>query len=315
MKFLITGASGFVGRALCNELTTQGQYVKAVVRSRELSINYVKLQTIATLGQNFDGSEMLQGIDSVIHLAARVHIMNDQSINPLQDFLDVNFYGTINLAKQAAATGVKRFVYVSSIKVNGEYAEDKPFDEGDLANPQDHYAVSKWKAEQALRQLSEETAMEIVIIRPPLVYGPGVKANFLRLLNMVNKSVPLPLASINNRRSMVYIGNLVDAIITCAIHPKAANQTYLVSDKESVSTPELIRNIAQALGRRIYLLPFPIYVMKYLARLVGKSAAVNRLTQSLVIDSSKIRQDLDWTPPFTMTQGLKTTADWFKSQK
>ena len=314
--FFITGSNGFVGTVLAEKLIANGMSVKCTFRNHTKIFSTAKSNFVV---ENIDAftswKSSLCDSEIVIHLAARVHIMDEKSSNPLQAFLDVNFHGTLNLAKQAAAAGVKRFIYVSSIKVNGEYTEDKPFDENDLANPQDHYAVSKWQAEQALRQLSKETAMEIVIIRPPLVYGPGVKANFLRLLNMVNTSVPLPLASINNRRSMVYIGNLVDAIITCAIHPKAANQTYLVSDKESVSTPELIRNIAQALGKRIFLLPFPIFMMKFLARLVGKSAAVDRLTQSLVIDSSKISQELDWTPPFTMAQGLEATAEWFKSQQ
>ena len=311
----MTGASGFVGGALLNRLAKEGNDIVAVIR-RPLTYKLACIQVLLEhADENTLWGEALLDVDVVVHLAARVHVMHETSNDPLAVFRQVNVAGTINLARSAVAAGVKRFVYVSSIKVNGEYTENKPFDEGDLANPQDPYAVSKWQAEQALRQLSKETAMEIVIIRPPLVYGPGVKANFLHLLNMINISVPLPLASINNRRSMIYIGNLVDAIITCTIHPKAANQTYLVSDKERVSTPELIRYIALALRKRIFLLPFPIFMMKFLARLVGKSAAVDRLTQSLIIDSSKICQELNWSPPFTMAEGLKATAEWFKSQQ
>lgn len=315
MNILITGATGFVGGHLCVELIQKKHQLLLAVSSL-CDFKFPSTQIVVPEFNNFTISpEVLAGIDVVIHLAARVHVMDEQSSDPFKAFLEVNLHGTINPARQAAAAGVKRFVYVSSIKVNGEYTENKPFDEADLANPQDPYAVSKWKAEQALRQLSEETGMEVVVIRPPLVYGPRVKANFLHLFTVVNKSVPLPLACIHNQRSMIYVGNLVDAIITCATHPKAANQTYLVSDGESVSTPQLIRNIAQALGKRIFLLPFPLSMMKFLARLVGKATAIDRLTQSLVIDNSKIRQELDWTPPFTMTQGLKVTADWYKNQK
>ena len=311
----MTGATGFVGGAVVNRLVNEGDDVVVAIRR---PLPYKLAYTHVLLGdmdENTPWGDALLNVDVVIHLAARVHVMNEKSSNPLQAFLDVNLHGTLNLAKQATAAGVKRFIYVSSIKVNGENTQNKPFDEVDLANPCDPYAVSKWQAEQALRQLSKENPMTIVIIRPPLVYGPRVKANFFRLLNMINKSLFFPLASINNQRSMVYIGNLVDAIITCAIHPKAANQTYLVSDKESVSTPELIQNIAQALEKRIFLLPFPIFMMKFLARLFGKSAVVDRLMQSLVIDSSKIRQELNWIPPFTMVEGLKATAEWFKNQK
>ena len=311
----MTGATGFVGGAVVNRLVNEGDDVVVAIRR---PLPYKLAYTHVLLGdmdENTPWGDALLNVDVVIHLAARVHVMNEKSSNPFQAFLDVNLHGTLNLAKQATAAGVKRFIYVSSIKVNGENTQNKPFDEVDLANPCDPYAVSKWQAEQALRQLSKENPMTIVIIRPPLVYGPRVKANFFRLLNMINKSLFFPLASINNQRSMVYIGNLVDAIITCAIHPKAANQTYLVSDKESVSTPELIQNIAQALEKRIFLLPFPIFMMKFLARLFGKSAVVDRLMQSLVIDSSKIRQELNWIPPFTMVEGLKATAEWFKNQK
>ena len=314
MNFLVTGANGFVGYALTRTLSAKNNVV-AALRSFNTDESLITQLLIKDINAPLDWFIAISKIDVVIHLAARVHVIDELSSDPLYDFLEVNLYGTLNLAKYAAKSGVKRFVYISSVKVNGEYTEHKPFDEDDSANPHDAYAVSKWRAEQALRQLSKEIQMEIVIIRPPLVYGSGVKANFLRLLKLVNKSIPMPLACIRNQRSMIYVGNLVDAIITCATHPKAANQTYLVSDGESVSTPQLIRNIAQASGKRVLLLPFPISMMKFLAKLFGKSAAVDRLTQSLVIDSSKIRRELDWTPPFTMTQGLKATADWYKNQK
>ena len=308
MNILITGANGFVGCFLSTKLAESGFNVIAVTRTSSEFSSEIKHIIKPKINDQTSWHDALTGCDVVIHLAARVHVMNEQSNNPLQAFLDVNLHGTINLAKQAIAAGVKRFVYVSSIKVNGEYTEGTGFTERDIPNPQDSYAVSKWRAEEALLELSKTTGMEVVIIRPTLVYGAGVKANFLRLLEVINKSLPLPLANINNQRSMIYIGNLVDALMACATHPNAANQTYLVSDDESVSTPVLIRLLAKSLGKRCFVFPFPIFIMKFLAGLLGKSAAVDRLTQSLVIDSSKIRRELGWVPPYSLQQGLDKTV-------
>ena len=315
VKLLVTGANGFVGLALCADAAAKGMLVRGSVRiSRDLPVGVEYIAT-GEVEKATDWYNALSGCDAVVHLAARVHVMNDQSADPLQEFLNVNLDGTLNLAKQAADAGVKRFVYVSSIKVNGEFTVNKPFNEQDNPNPQDPYAVSKYQAEKALFELAKTTGMEVVIIRPPLVYGAEVKANFLQLIGFVNRLFPLPLASVKNQRSMIYVGNLVDAIITCATHPKAANQLYLVSDNELASTPQLIRQLANALGKKSLVLPFPIFMLKFLAKLFGKSAAVDRLTQSLVIDSSKIRHELNWGPPYTMAQGLKITADWFKNQQ
>ena len=267
---------------------------------------------VGVAGENADWQGALSGCDVVIHLAARVHVMRENADNPLEEFRRVNVAGTEHLARSAVASGVKRLVCVSSIKVNGEETSDgQSFSECDAPIQQDDYGVSKWEAEQALRRVAEETGLEVVIVRPPLVYGPRVKGNFIQMMNVIARGFPLPLASVRNQRDLVYVGNLVDALIACATYPKAAGQTYLVNDGEAVSTPDLIRNLAKVLGKRSFVFPFPLFIMKFLARLVGKSAAVDRLTQSLQIDSSKIRKELGWEPPYTLQQGLQATASWY----
>ncbi len=315
MNFLVTGANGFVGNALTHALVAKNYVVVAVSRSFNAADSHVSQLVIKDLKESLDWSVPLSKTNVVVHLAARVHVMDEESSDPLQAFLEVNLHGTINLARQAAASGVKRFIYVSSIKVNGEYTQGSGFTEGDIPRPQGSYAISKWRAEEALLELSKDTEMEVVIIRPPLVYGAGVRANFLRLLTLINKSLPLPFSNINNQRSMVYVGNLVDAIITCATHPKVASQLYLVSDNELFSIPQLARALAKVLGKRCLFLPFPIAMMRFLASLLGKAASVDRLTQSLVVDSSKLRRELGWQPPYTLQQGLQATADWYLSTK
>ena len=322
---LVTGANGFLGSALSQSLAARGYEYKKVVRRAcpgAISVGNIDDQTA--------WGDALSGVTMVVHLAARVHVMHDTVTNPLAEFRKVNAAGTERLARSAAAAGVQRFVFVSSIKVNGEkisflnqHAQQisanplsmrgslRPFSEDDAPNPQDTYAVSKWEAEQVLRQIAQETGMEVVIIRPPLVYGPRVGANFLKLLKLIKKGMPLPFGLIDNQRSLIYVGNLVDAIITCLEHPAAAGQTYLVSDGEDVSTPELINRMASALECPARLLPVPPALLRLAGRLTGKSAEVERLLDSLVIDSSKIRRELGWTPPFTMGQGLRETADWY----
>ncbi len=314
MKILVTGASGFVGQCLIKALKLKNISFVGIVRQFSHP-NFDGMAEVADFSIPDIWQKPLTHCDIVIHLAARVHVMREVTENPLEAFLSVNLHGTLNLAQAAAKAGVKRFIYVSSIKVNGEYTENKPFSEHDIPNPQDPYANSKYQTEIKLLELAKTTAMEVVIIRPPLVYGAEVKANFLQLMSLVKRSFPLPLACIKNQRSMIYVGNLVDAIITCATHPKAANQLYLVSDNELVSTPQLVRELAHALGKKSLVLPFPIFLMKFLAWLFGKSTTVDRLTQSLVIDISKIRKELDWEPPHTMEQGLIATAEWFKSKE
>lgn len=313
-RALITGATGFVGRSLCEKMLNSGWLVRGTVRSGKYLTGIptgVEIVQIQSIGPTTDWSLVLNGVGVVVHLAARVHVMNDTVADPLAAFREVNVVGTERLARMAAASGVKRFVFLSSVKVNGE-GGNRPYTEQDISAPEDAYGVSKWEAEQALRKIAAETGLEVVIIRPPLVYGPGVKANFLRMLGVINRGILLPLASINNRRSLIYLENLVDAIITCINHPKAAGQTYQVSDGEDVSTPELIRRVAAALGRPARLFPFPPSLLRFAGKLFGKSDAVERLVGLLTIDNSKIRRELGWKPPYTMEQGLKETAEWFK---
>jgi UDP-N-acetyl-alpha-D-quinovosamine dehydrogenase len=310
-KVLVTGANGFVAGRLRAELVRRNFSAIAAARGFEGFNHQGESISISTVDSGTDWTEALMGVKVVIHLAARVHVMHDNASDPLTEYLEVNLHGTSNLARQAAKSGVKRFIYVSSVKVNGEYTNTQAFTETNQPNPQDPYAISKWQAEQALREISREIGMEVVIVRPPLVYGPGVKANFYRLMELINKALPIPLASIRNRRSMVYVGNLVDALILCATHPAAAGHTYLVSDGEEVSTPQLVQALAIALHKPSRVFPLPLVLMRNVAKLFGKSAAIDRLTQSLVVDSSKIRNELGWQPPYTIAQGLQATADWY----
>ncbi|HSI42868.1 MAG TPA: SDR family oxidoreductase [Methylotenera sp.] len=313
-RILVTGANGFVGHQLCEELVKLDFPVSAASRAKE-SLNIIGCDVIKVpdIDAYTDWTAALSEVDTVIHLAARVHVMHDDATNPLDEFLKVNLHGTVSLARQAANAGVRRFVYVSSIKVNGEYTiESESFTETCAPNPQDPYAISKLRAEHALQVIGEETGMEIVIIRPPLIYGPGVKANFLNLIKLVDRSLPLPLGDIHNSRSMVYVGNIVSALVACATHGNAANQLYLVSDGENVSTPQLVAKISTALNRRNRIFYFPIFLIYFAATLFGKRTVIQRLTQSLIIDSAKIRKELGWQPPFTLTDGLKITADWYK---
>lgn len=316
MRFvLVTGASGFIGRFLCERLLSEKLCVRGSLLASDklLSLfNGVEPVIVEPLGVDTKWSHALADVEAVIHLSARVHIMDDHLDDPLNEFRMVNVEGTAQLAREAAKAGVKRFVFVSSIKVNGEesattYAENTPL------TPQDPYGISKMEAEQALRQIEAETGLDVVIIRPPLVYGPGVKANFLQMMRAIQRGLPLPLASIANKRSLIYAGNLVDALVTCALHPSAAGKTYLVSDGQDISTPELVRGVAAALDVPARLLPFPVSLMRLAGKLSGKNAAVDRLTGSLTVDGTKIRQELDWVPPFTMEEGLRETAEWFKN--
>lgn len=313
MKFLITGANGFVGKPLCAELLRQEQFVRAAVRAAVSPIENIAMAAVGSIDGATDWTTALCDVEVVIHLAARVHVMKDASADPLAEFLKVNLHGTENLARQAARAGVKRFVYASSIKVNGERtSETAPFTELDKPNPQDPYAVSKWQAEQALQRIAQETNLEVVIVRPPLVYGPGVKGNFISLLTAIDRGVPLPLASANNARSLVYVCNLVDALIACATHPAAAGQTYLVSDGEDVSTAVLVEKIARALGRNNRSFHFPPALLRAVATLAGRSEQIDRLFGSLRVSNKKICGELSWSPPYTLDQGLRATADWYR---
>ena len=293
MSLLITGGTGFVGRALVERLGNK----QANLNTRSDSAAWHKA---------------LVGITAVVHLAARVHVMRDAEADPLTAFRAVNVQGTLNLARQAAAAGVKRFVFVSSVKVNGEITEmDQPFTANDEPAPIDPYGVSKMEAEQGLRKIAAETGMEVVIIRPPLVYGPGVRANFQTMMRWLARGVPLPLGAIHNRRSMVALDNLVDLIVTCIDHPAAANQTFLVSDGEDLSTTQLLQRLGRALGKPARLIPVPSMFLKVGAALLGKPAIAQRLCGSLQVDISKTQQLLGWVPPLSVDEGLKRAAEGY----
>jgi nucleoside-diphosphate-sugar epimerase len=270
-----------------------------------------RIVDVGSLGPDTDWSHALRNVECVIHLAARVHVMRDESPDTLAEYRNVNVASTEKLARDAAAQGVRRLVFLSSIKVNGENTRDRPFTEGDAPNPEDAYGISKLEAEQLLWKISAETGLEVVVLRAPLVYGPGVKGNFLRLMNLVARNRPLPLASVRNKRSLVFLGNLVDALIVAMRSPAAAGHVYLVSDGEDLSTPELIRGIAKALDVPPRLLPLPTSLLRACGVMLGKKAESARLMDSLQIDSSKIRRDLGWRPSYSVEQGLEQTGSWY----
>ena len=304
---LVTGANGFVGRSLCETLVRTGRTVVAATRSplRDGVSQIVTFQIGSLSGDN-QWQQGLQGCDAVVHLAARVHVMTDTSADPLAEFRRVNVDGTLNLARQAAAAGVRRFVFVSSIKVNGESTlPGRAFAADDPPDPQDPYGISKYEAEQGLRDVAGQIGMEFVIVRPPLVYGPGVKANFLAMVQWLARGIPLPLGAIHNKRSLVALDNLVDLITTCLDHPAAANQTFLAGDGHDLSTTELLQRVALALGKPARLIPVPAGVLQWSAALLGKKAMMQRLCGSLQVDIGKAGNVLGWTPPVTVDEGLR----------
>lgn len=308
---LVTGATGFVGRALCDALANRGRSVTKAVRRLVAGEAQDSVVTVGDIGSQTDWHAALNGVEVVVHLAARVHVMNEHESGSAGLYQEANVAGTEVLARAAAAAGVRRFIFLSTVKVNGESTSIEPFTENDAVNPQDSYAASKYEAEQLLRRISSETGMEIVILRPPVIYGPEVKANFLRMMQWVDTGFPLPLAAVHNQRSMLYLGNLVDALVTCIDHVAAAGNTFLLSDGEDVSTPGLIQRIAKAMGRPDRLWPCPVPLLRIMGGVVGKSEEIDRLLASLQIDSSKIRSQLGWTPPFSLAQGIDETVKWF----
>lgn len=314
-RILITGVNGFLGRALLDQLNMSQPFnVRGAGRSS--GRNFISDYHFADLGADVNWCPIVTGVYAVIHCAARVHIMQDSATDPLAEFRRINVDGTLALARQAAAVGVKRFIFISSIKVNGESTHPgEPFLESDLASPEDPYGVSKWEAEQGLRTLAETTGMAVVIIRPPLVYGPGVKGNFLNLLKLARSGLPLPLGSIHNQRSMIYLGNLVDLIIKCIDHPAAINQTFLASDGRDLSTTELLQLLRRAMNLPARLLPVPQSLLLLLGRLTGRAALIDRLCGSLQVDIHKARTLLDWTPPYTVEDGIQETVSYFMSEK
>lgn len=328
MNLLITGINGFVGNELAKAAQKRGITVKGTVRSvcenSLLVEDGVQIFSIGEIHEQTTWERALNGVDVVVHLAARVHIMNDLSDDSLTLFRRVNTAGTEQLARQSAEAGVKRFVYLSSIKVNGESTRlcidglecneqkrGKYFSESDLANPSDPYAISKWEAEKSLFQISANTGMEVVIVRPPLVYGPGVKANFYKIMHCLAKGIPLPLGAIYNKRSLVALDNLVDLIVTCIEHPAAANQIFLAGDGDDLSTTELLKVLCTMLGKPARLLPVSQRLLEFGLKMVGKSDVCQRLCGSLQVDISKARELLGWNPPLSVAEGLKKTAEWY----
>jgi len=308
-KLLVTGANGFVGQAFCVEAMARGIDVCGVARSTDGSLPNTQHIVVSDISGTTDWALVLQGCEVVVHLAARVHMMRETSDDPLAEFRQVNVAGTEHLARSAVAAGVKRFVYVSSIKVNGEETHSwQAYSEQSNPAPQDPYGVSKWEAEQVLHQVAKETGLEVVIVRPPLVYGPDVKGNFAQMISVVARGVPLPLASVNNKRSLIYVKNLVNALILCATHPAAPGNTYLLSDGEDVSTSDLLRKLAFAMDKKSRLFSCPVVLLKLAAKVFRKSDQVERLLGSLQVDGSKIRRELGWMPPFSMDDGLKATV-------
>lgn len=309
MKVLVTGANGFVGRYLCTELCRQKHAVVAAVRSANTRMNDFEQVIIGSIDSATDWSKALSGVQLVIHLAARVHVMNDSATDALIEYRKVNVDGTLHLALQASKAGAKRFIFISSIKVNGEFSEiDKPFTEGNAANPQDAYGMSKFEAEQGLLWIAQQTGMEVVIVRPPLVYGPGVKANFAKLMQVIKHKIPLPFGAIENKRSFVYVGNLVSLILRCMDHPAAANQVFLVSDGCDLSTTELLRECAVAMEVKPILWQVPQRLIEFCVALIGKRDVMQRICGNLQVDITKVRTLLGWAPPISVTDGLKATV-------
>lgn len=310
MNILITGANGLVGRSACTRALAAGMRVRGATRRALPLPSGVHAVVVPGLGSPAGWAAGLAGCEAVLHAAARVHVMSESVSDPLVEFRRINVEGTLQLARQAAAAGVRRFVFVSSVKVNGEGTTvHRPFTAADAPAPQDPYGISKMEAEQGLRQIATDTGMEVVIIRPPLVYGPGVKANFATLMRWLQRGIPLPLGAVtNNRRSLVALDNLVDLLMTCIDHPAAANQTFLVSDGEDLSTTELLRRMGHAMACPARLLPVPPTLLRLGAAALGKGNVAQRLLGSLQVDISHTRDTLGWTPPISVDEGLRRAA-------
>lgn len=315
-RVLVTGANGFIGKAVCADLPPRGYRVRGAVRKNpdmgpSAEAHYLAM---GEMDETTDWTAALAKVDSVVHLAARVHLMQETAADPLAEYRRINVALTLNLARQAAALGVRRFVFVSSIKVNGESTPvGQPFTTEDEPRPQDPYGISKLEAEQALMQLAGQTGMDVVILRPVLVYGPGVKANFQAMMRWLRKGVPLPLGLLDNRRSLVSVDNLVDCIAACLHHPAAANQIFLVSDGEDLTVKALLQRTAAAFNRRARLLPVPKFVIGTAGRVLGREAITQRLCDTLQVDISKTRRMLDWEPPVSIDDALKKAAQRFRA--
>lgn len=310
-RLLITGCSGFIGRALSRRCVAEGRDVRGTVRSALKSAvlpEGVEPIIVQDIVSDTDWTGALDGVSEVVHSAACVHIRRRSTQD---DYFRINTNGTACLARAAAASGVRRMVFLSTIKVHGE-GREQAYSEADRAAPRGPYAVSKHAAELALKEISDRSRLETVVLRPPLVYGPGVGANFLRLIRLIDRQIPLPLAGVSNRRSLIFLDNLVDAILACLREPKAAGRTYLVADEEGLSTPQLIDHIAHALGRPARFFALPPALLRLAGTLAGKKEETDRLLGTLVADTSKIRKELAWRPRYSLSDGLKATIAWYR---
>ena len=333
MTYLVTGATGFVGHALCGFLTERGHDVRAAVRkpagleaswaSRPRSADQpadhkgtapgvLREVVVGDMSTDAYWGAATDGCDAVFHLAARVHVMDETAADPLVEFRKVNTSGTEKLAQSAAESGVKRFVYASSVKVNGEWTTTQPFSEVDVPQPIDPYGVSKWEAEQALHRIASVSNLEVAIVRPTLIYGPGVGANFLALMKFVASGKPLPFGAVHNRRSFTSLANFCDFLYVCATHPQAAGETFMVSDGVDVSTAALVKKMAEVLKKPANLLPIPAGMINFFGTVLGKKEFARRLTGSLQVDITKARHLLDWSPPQKMEDALVETVEWFR---
>ncbi|MGD7035956.1 UDP-glucose 4-epimerase family protein [Methylotuvimicrobium buryatense] len=314
MKLLVTGVNGFIGQGLVKRLTDAGKYeVTGIVRNKSASIHSnIETVTVSEITAATDWQVVLKNVDGIVHLAARAHVLNDSSADPLAEFRKVNVEGTLNLARQAARAGVKRFVFISSIGVNGN-SNEQPFTEMDRPSPVEAYAVSKYEAECGLQAIASETGMEVVIIRPPLVYGPNAPGNFRRLMDFAAKSIPLPFGAVDNKRSLIALDNLVEFIVICIDHPNAANEIFLIADGEDVSTIDLLKMTARAFGRKLLLIPVPVSWLYFAAKLIGEPGVAKSLLGSLRVDSTKAKRLLGWSPVITMEAQLQKAAEaYFK---
>jgi nucleoside-diphosphate-sugar epimerase len=318
-EILVTGANGFVGRELSRTLMNRDYVVRAAVRRLAEPVfgrtsGSVGAVAVGDIGPMTDWSLALGGVDTVVHLAARVHVMQEVSSNPLESFRSVNVHGTERLARMAVEHGVRRFVYISSISIHGNSTGDSSYREGDQVQPHSAYAVSKWEGELVLRKIEQESDMEVVIVRPPLVYGPGVGGNFMRLMQWAHRGFPLPLKSIRNKRSFIAVENLADLIECCVSNPNAAGETFVASDGEDLSTPELIDVVARLMGRTSRLIPVPVCVLRAVGKIMGKEAIMDRLCNSLRVNAEKSRYMLNWKPRISLSAGLERTVKWYMEQ-
>jgi nucleoside-diphosphate-sugar epimerase len=311
---LVTGANGFVGRALCRRLSAEGFPVRQAVRNNAAADNLSgDVVVVGDIGPDTEWQEALRNIEVVVHLAARVHMLHESGDTVAAVYRHVNRDGTIRLAEQAARAGVRRLIFLSSIKVNGEGTRPgQPYTEADTANPQDPYGISKWEAEEILRQMDRRGVIETVIVRPPLIYGPGVGANFLRLIKLVDRGLPLPFGHTANKRSLIAVENLCDFLLCCITHPAASGHTFLVSDGKDLSTTELVQLIGQYLGKIPPLLPVPYGLMRFPAALLNREELVTRLWGSLQVDINKAQQLLGWHPPIPVNTGIHETIQWYQ---